>query len=497
MIFWVVTPLQSSLLTIELVTKEIRAPFIPTAKLGFYGNQSGELDSTFLYSSYSVTWLGEKIAGFMTREFVAIPFKPINSTFEEVAQGNESWTAVTRVYQTYIDCTPATIFEPGQYDGGAYNFTTDGCHYSLDPIPDKNATRNLMYIGFGNNNGTAQWYLEERNCKVKNIFLGVWAKSRLPSNRSADIDIVGIFCRPRYSYADVNITVDATNLGITKFNFTGEPKTLTAEDKIIDTNMFERNLGAGSASSGIDAKHFSTLAPTTQVRYENWNLWYPTGQVGYAIGLENKTFDDFRDPKIFGDAMNKTHKLLFNYAVKSLLNHEDQSQRVNGTRIVRKEGVVVVTVIANLLSGFLSVVAVCLAAVFLLSYNRRNNLRSDPDTLATKMSLVAQSPQLLWDFEGTDICPDIRRCIKRRRYKLWGGEDSHRLDVVDGSEAISGGSHDTKPHDGRGVRPWELSTGMGIFITVFSCGLLVLLAVLYWSSQKYSGRKPLTLLSQY
>ena len=464
-----------------------------------YDSQANELDSAFLYSSYSVTWLGEKIAGFMTRDFVAIPFKPVNSTYKEAAQGNESWTAATGVYQTAVDCVPATIIAPGEFDGDAYNFTTDGCSYSLNPLPDKNATRNLMYIGFGTNNGTAMWYLREPMCRVKNIFLGVWAKSRLPSNRSTDIDVVGIFCRTRYSSADVDITVDATNLSISRFKFITEPKPLTAEDNIIDTNMFERNFGAGGTSSTVDAKHFSTRAPTTQVRYEDWNLWYPTGQVGYAIGLENKTFDDFRDLGVFGDAMNKTHKLLFNYAVNTLLRHEDQPQKVNGTRIVRKEGVVVVPAVAHLLAGFLSVVAVCLAVVFSLSYDRRNNLRSDPDTLATKMSLVAQSPQLLRDFEGADNCPDIKRCIKRRRYKLWGGEDGHRLDIIDGSEATSGGSHEssTKPHDGRGVRPWELGTGMGIFAMVFSASLLVLLAVLYWSSQKYSGRKPPTSLSKY
>ena len=499
LIFWVITPLQSSLLTIELVTKEIPTQFIPTAKLKSYDSQANELDSAFLYSSYSVTWLGEKIAGFMTREFVAIPFKPINSTFEEVAQGNESWTAVTRVYQTYIDCTPATIFEPGQYDGGAYNFTTDGCHYSLDPIPDKNATRNLMYIGYGNNNGTAMWYLEKSHCTVKSIFLGVWARSRLPSTRSTDIDVAGIFCRPRYFYADADITVDATDLSITRFSFIQEPKPLTPKDKIIDIDIFEQYLAAASTTSFVDTKHFSTVAPATQVRYEDWNLWFPTGQVGYAIGLENKTFDDFGDPKVFGDAMNKTHKLLFNYAVSSLLRDEEQPQQINGTRMVRKEGIIVVPTVAHLLAGFLSAVAVCLASVFFLSYNRHNNLRSDPDTLATTMSLVAQSPQLLRDFEGADNCPGIKRCIKRRQYKLWGGEDSHRLDVVDGSKATSGGSHEssTMPHDGRGTRPWELSAGMGIFITFFSSGLLVLLVVLYWSSQKYSGRKPLTLLSQY
>ena len=493
LIFWVITPLQSSLLTKELVTKEIRTQFIPTAKIASYSDQSKELNATFFYSSYSVAWLGQKIEGFMTREFVAIPFKPVNSTNGETGRGNESWSAVTRVYQTSIDCVPATVTEHNEGDRIAYNFATDGCSHSLYPLPEGGAIRNLIYIG---HNSTAPWNLREFGCTAKNIFLGVWTKPGLPSNRSTNIGVTGIFCRTRYSYADVDITVDATTLDITKSSFIGEPKPLTAEDEVIDIDMFERYFGAAVTN---DSKLFSGGAPFSRARYSDWNISDESSKlIGYAIGLENKTFDDFGDPKIFGDAMNKTHKLLFNYAVRALFRDEDQPQ-VSGTRIVRNNGIIVVPIVAYLLTSFLSVVAVCLAGVLLFSCKRRNNLRGDPDTLASAMSLVVHSPQLLKDFEGADNCPDIGGCIKRRRYKLWGREDSHRLDIVDGSEATSGGSHEssTKTHDARGVRPWELGAGMGIFTIIFSSGLLVLLAVLFWSSRKYSGRSSSTSLLQY
>ena len=469
-------------------------------QLEIYSNQSEILNSDFLYYSYDVTWLGESIAAFMTKEFVAVPFEPVVDYPWDIAQGNESWTAATRVYQTYVDCVPATIVESSESNGTTYNFTTSGCHYSFDPLADPNATRNLIYIGYGQGDVTP-WYLHESECTVKNIFLGVWAKSRLSTTRGTDIDVAGIFCRTRYSYADALITVDRTHFDIIGFSVIGEPKPLTAEDEIIDIDLFERYLGAGSANYSVESSSpFSFVAPTAQVRYEDWNLWFPTVQVGYAIGLESKTFDDFRDPRIFGDAMNKTHKLLFNYAVESLLLVAEQPQQINGTSTVLKDGIVVVPEVAHLLAGFLSAVAVCLAGVFFLSYNRHNNLRSDPDTLATKMSLVAQSSQLLRDFDGADNCPDIDGCIKRRRYKLWDGEDSHRLDIVAGSDAtLSGDSHEssTKPHDGQGIRPWILSAGAGAGITIFSTGLLVLLAVLFWSSRKYSGRRPPRSLSQY
>ena len=475
------------------MAKEIPTRFIPTAKLSSYGNQREILNSTFLYSSYGVTWLDEKLAGFMTREFVAIPFKPANSNHDEIGRGNESWTAVTTVYQSYVDCAPAVIIEPDWRIGRTYyNFTTDGFFYRLDQI----TSRDLIYLRL--NSIMAPHSLEEPGPTTKDIFLGIWTKSRLASNKSGDIDVTGIFCSTRYSYADVDITVDATTLDITRSRFIGDLKPLSAKDAIIDINFFEEYLGV--AGMKMSPKLFSDRVPVTQARYENWNLSDPSPVIGYAIGLENKTFDDFRDPVIFGAAMNKTHKLLFNYAVRAMFRDEDRPKQVNGTSVTRKDGIVVVPVVAHILAGFLSAVAICLVSVIFLSYNRCNNLRSDPDTLATTMSIVARSPQLLKDFTGADNCPDIGRCIKRRRYKLWDGVGGHRLDITDSSDATpSGGSHEssTKPHDGRGTGPWVLSAGMGVCTTIFSAGLLVILALLFWSSQKYSGRTALTSLSQY
>ena len=171
LIIRVITPLQSSLLTITPVARDTRTK-LTTVKLWAYGNQAGKLDSFFLYSAYDMTWLGSAPVEI---DFVALPF------FNFIIDAGEpriiSWTGVTRAYQTHIDCVPAMITELGKNSYSAYNFTTDNCFYVLNPLPDESATRNLIYIGHGNNNDTTQRHLRESECPVKNIFLGVWAKS--------------------------------------------------------------------------------------------------------------------------------------------------------------------------------------------------------------------------------------------------------------------------------------------------------------------------------
>ena len=279
-------------------------------------------------------------------------------------------------------------------------------------------------------------------------------------------------------------------------------KPLTTEDEIIDIDFLEQYLRAGNVLESLNPSWAPSMAIAPRFRYEDWGLWDPDRQIGYAIGLENKTFDAFKDLKVFAAAMNKTHKLLFNYAVYSLLSYsfEGDYELTNGMIVAEKCGVVVISAVAHLLAGFLLLVANCLTEVLLLSCIRCNNLRSDPDTLATKMSLVGRSLQLHRDFEGADDSPDIRRSIvERHRYRLgpWYGDDGPRLDILDAADVTpSGGSPEpsTKLHDSRGVRPWQLSVGMGVGATMFSAGLLLLLVILFRSSQRHSGRRTPTSL---
>lgn len=151
------------------------------------------------------------------------------------------------------------------------------------------------------------------------------------------------------------------------------------EDEIIDIDLFEQYLGAGITVESYNPFRMPNMALTPQISYEDWGLWDRDRQAGYAIGLENTTFDAFKDPKVFGGALNKTHKLLFNYAVHYLVDDSDL-ELTNGTMFFLQNGVAVDTAVAHLLAGFLSLVAICLTGGLLLSWSRCNNLRSDPDT---------------------------------------------------------------------------------------------------------------------
>ena len=309
LILWVITPLQSSLLTIESVDRVIPTQFEPAAE--FKTNRSKELDSDFFLESYYVTWLGQEIGAFMTKEFVTQPFVPqdYNSSYPTGYRGNVSWIAEVTGYQTHVDCTPANISAPGENGDDVYTFATDKCSHRINPLLGGAGpvTRNLMYIGHGSISNSGQDYLRKSNCPADNIFLGVWAKSQSTSARK----VSGIFCKSSYSSSKVNITFDATSWSITNYSVIGEPKKLPTEHGIINITSFEQYLAKGAPES-TDGRLVPTGVPSTHPRSSDWTLSSPVGPVEYALGLEDEPFDEFINcfsttrytPSLIGNLVN-------------------------------------------------------------------------------------------------------------------------------------------------------------------------------------------------
>ena len=493
LIFWAITPLNSSLLTTQYVTRDIETSFNPCKKLIPFGEQGAAMGYSFLYSSYCITWLGEKVHSFMTKELIAIPFKPASPGEGQgnLTWGKESWTAQTRVYQTELACTPPEITASM---GTKYKFSTDKCTYTVDPISNPSSTRNMIYIGFGSE-FDSMFYgdLNLRACNDPNLFLAIWAKSRNAHNRSDELDLNALYCKPNYHYQTHEVTVDGSDGSILKASPVGERTNFTQEDKIINIQKFESSASLPRTFSRPNPKYSFYPGPESTFRFKDWGLDGPTGQISYVIGLSpGKKFDDFKDPMTFRKGLENMHQLLFNTALETLLVPDPAGEEVVGNRAVRSIGVVVVPLIAHILAGFLGLVVICLGGVFLSSHNRQNNLASDPDSLGTKMALVAHSETLLRDFNGADECPAPHLCMEPRKYKLgtWEGEGGYRLDAVDGRDnPLVQNPHAscTVPHDGKFVGPIELSIWTGIAATLVNIALLTLLIVLYKSALRWNG----------
>jgi len=264
-------------------------------------------------------------------------------------------------------------------------------------------------------------FLRKAECKDPNLFLAIWAQSHNAHNRSDELDLNTLYCKQSYHYETDEVTVDGTDGSIMKADPVGERTNFTWEDKIINIVRVGGNVAAAAKDLDVNPRYFSTDAPDSRLMLEDWELDSPTGQISYIIGLSpGRKFDDFKNPMTFSTRLESMHnlKLLFNNTLETLLVPDSGGSEVMGKREVRSIWIVVVPLIAHILPGFLRLVVVCLGGVFLISYNRQNNLASDPDTLEKKMALVAQSQTLLTDFNGSEECPAPHSYMESSKYKL-------------------------------------------------------------------------------
>ena len=227
------------------------------------------MSPSFLYTSYGVALLGEKVHSFMTKELIAIPFKPASygEGQDHLQRGSESWTAQTRTYKTELTCTPAEI--EASWIKNRYKFSTDKCTYTVDPFRNHDGTRNMIYMGFAHNDGLTEYYLREAECKDPYLFLGIWAKSRNAHNRSDELDLNALYCKPSYHYQTHEVTVDGADGSILEADPVGKRTNFTQGDQIVDIKMFEANVGAADTVYGVNAKYFASPAPYSLLGFED------------------------------------------------------------------------------------------------------------------------------------------------------------------------------------------------------------------------------------
>ena len=135
----------------------------------------------------------------------------------------------------------------------------------------------MMYIGFGNLPGERSFFGSDREqCKDPHLFLAIWAKSHNTHNESDGLDLNALYCKPSYHYQAHEVTVDRTNGSILKAEPVGERTNFTQGDEVIDILMFEGTVGQAATVLGVYPKYFSSEAPLSSVRFEDWDLDRPT-----------------------------------------------------------------------------------------------------------------------------------------------------------------------------------------------------------------------------
>lgn len=143
--------------------------------------------------------------------------------------------------------------------------------------------------------------------------------------------------------------------------------------------------------------------------------------VGLSLAVSDRPLEDYLDWKVLSKSYADAYRLLFSRAMVDVLDRDfASSDSVTGQRTISIEAVVLEPVFTYIVEGLLGVVSIATLALLYLSVTRTRKLHSDPSTIASIMSLVADNEALLLDFEDLDCCSmaDIETMLGKKRYRL-------------------------------------------------------------------------------
>ena len=157
--------------------------------------------------------------------------------------------------------------------------------------------------------------------------------------------------------------------------------------------------------------------------------------VGMALAAGTRPLEDYLDWQVLGSAYANAYRLLFARAMVDVLGDKNSFQTVEenvGQQTITTEAVSLEPLFVHIVASFLSAISLATIILLALSSKRKWNIRTDPSTMASVMTLVADNQPLLSDIADSDCCTmeDVQECLGMRRFKLLNDSTSTGYVVV-------------------------------------------------------------------
>ncbi|KAH7413801.1 hypothetical protein DE146DRAFT_7430 [Phaeosphaeria sp. MPI-PUGE-AT-0046c] len=515
LVTWGLVPVQSGLFSVKTVTRTSEMTFSVSTSFMGAEDQGKNLSMEYAQSTYGIVALNESLPPYMTRSYTLAPFTPQYEQDDNSTQG--TYTAPTTMYTLDLECEDASHKADGT-EKKLYR-SKNGCNATLGltgnlTIGEYSDTSQVLaikkytgqYIGY-HNWGLADYYLSSSCPKSENgTFFASFAKSKAKPEDPIQ-NVTAIFCHARYWRQEVSASIDILTKAPSSIAPIADRQSL--EWNVFNTSNFESAMN--SAANPVDVR-VDGLPTRAMPKY--WDLVAETDlsltsgagaptmpMVGLAVATGTYPLEDYLDWQALSKAYADAYRLLFARAMVEVLGNDmKKSKMVTGQQQRRSEAVVLEPVFVHVVVGLLGVVSTATIALLVLSLTRERNLRTDPSTIASIMSLVADNQSLLSDFADLDCCEveDVQQIIGQKRYKLINTEGKASVFEVRPSSLVAveaqGFSSTNQRRNSpssiaKPVRPLEFSLWVAIpFINLFVV-LIVVLAILY--RKAYTNGLPL------
>lgn len=456
----------------------------------------------------------------MTREFYAAPFRqadgsPVDSSFDLL-------TSRTSRYGVNLTCEEPITWTD-QFNFTNYN-SSWGCQL-LAPSPqviaipaaatqqyDDSRRFATLFVGHANDDGNAQYSLDERKCPSNTSSFFVEFMQSLvqvtdlvnmtTSQAFNNTKITSRWCRAHYYVQDIELTVSENGFGVLGYRVLENPRPLPKE--VFNTSDFE-----AAMSQGTERNPMRTLFPTS-----NWpdqtsfvanmpiNLQTLPRMAPFAIGSTQRSAVEYLDGDLLADSYQRAFQILFARTMAEVFPKSlNLTSKMSGQRQFTTQAIIVVPVFAYIAQGLLATTILLILWLLIISTSRTLNLTADPSTIQELMRLTADSHQLLDTFKSEDASPN-KNLVSKFNNSNFSLEDNlirilaeqnpsgDGAGIVHNSESDLQGPDEAFHNDTdriSGKQPYELSLKVGITFLVFLLALAATLALLFWRSTIETG----------
>lgn len=459
LVTWGLVPTQAGIFSVETISRSSTTPFNRSTSYLSAREQRTGLSLVYAQSTYGIATLNETLPPYMARNYTLAPFRPTASSID-LAGSQGAWSGETTMYSLDLYCTPSSpIRDPavsGHYvlyqSAGGCNVTTgltgnvtEGYNPNKAYSPLLSAKQYMgMHIGYWNYEGYADYYLEGDCPSDQNAtFYAAFTR-----NKKRDTDppnnVTAIFCQPGYYQQRVNATVDRATQRPSVITMLEEKQPLDKD--IFNATHWEAQMTTGSSSIDVRGSRLPMNAAPDYVEYmAETNVSILTGPVGggvvqrlvgLSLAVSNLPLEDYLDWEILSKSYADAYRLIFSRTMVDILGNDfASSEQITGAQQYTTEAVVMEPVFVYVVEGFLGAISLATLMLLYLSVTRIRNLRADPSTIASMMSLVADNDALLVDFENLDCCtaPEVQKALGEKRFRLV--DDGYRtgIEVVSSS----------------------------------------------------------------
>ncbi|UKZ70819.1 uncharacterized protein TrAtP1_011788 [Trichoderma atroviride] len=503
-IFWLITPLQSSIMGTGFVNKTEPAIIATRSSMVPLAEQAPLLTNEILNTAYAIEWLGQSFPSFTTPDYAILPFYIDNDPGASQQQLN--WTAETTKLWTELECWPATYWRglPSKVDW--YFDNGQGCTGLVEFDPSPNLV--MDYIGYYTS-PYADWNLQDpHGCPATenstHQFLAIWALTTVPSHPpdvspTPEVNITALFCQPSYYKQQVMVTVvtDGYKPQNTSIQPISPRETLT--EKEFNSTSFEFLIFAGMPLEQLlVTKRDFPFESVMQLgsRIDKTGLLTPvnSGMVGYALDGRNEPATPYSDPNTLHEAFERAHKYLFAIAVNHLLSNETDVGNSTAISSFEQSGIIVSRLFSAIVESLLLLVAIFTISLLWICRRSTSYLNSNPSSISRLVAIFRNGSETSELFRPVDHADEksLRELFQDDKFRLTRSDnnDSRSLYIekVDNSEQEHGDKRFDKPTGYyEPIRPTALRREMGLLFGVVQIGALVGIVYLKAQNDRQNG----------